>query len=36
MVITNGAKKEVYSLGINERLPEQTIEKVNKLLLDEN
>jgi len=30
----NGAK-EVYSLGINERLPEDTKQYVNKLLLDE-
>ena len=32
---TSGAKKEVYSLGVNRRLPEETVEKVTRLLEDE-
>lgn len=34
-MLKSASGKEVYSLGINERLPEDTIEYVNKLLLDE-
>jgi len=34
-MLKSGNGKEVYSLGINERLPEDTITYVNKLLLDE-
>lgn len=36
ITVGSAEKKEVYSLGVNQRLAPETIETVDKLLLDVN
>lgn len=36
MITVGSEKKEVYSLGVNQRLAPETIETVDKLLLNAN